>query len=93
MEAWNDTTLLWNDLPLISDITDSPSLERDLDIMSWEEEDMDDYQTRTRSFFVPPSDNEYTLYFTKCDDDAVLFFSQDGAAENKVTGNFRVFFI
>ena len=79
LEGWNHTAA-WD----VEDDSTPPIFTEQLDAFTWEENDVDFITTMTKSFFIPPFDSEYSLHFTECNDEAVLFFSENGDEEHKV---------
>ncbi|CAG2205079.1 unnamed protein product [Mytilus edulis] len=84
-EQFSSTYHSFADLPNVADLltnaTDYSSSV--IDEFYFDENDLDEYSTRTHGYFIPPHTGQYTLHI-KCDDAAILYLSTDEDPANKV---------
>lgn len=84
-EQFSSTYHSFADLPNVADLltnaTDYSSSV--IDELYFDENDLDEYSTRTHGYFIPPHTGQYTLHI-KCDDAAILYLSTDEDPANKV---------
>ena len=90
--TWNSTAQYNLDLDAVPSITDPPLREEHIDGFRWlqlnadTDVSLDTFVTKFRTFFIPPSDNDYMLYLLS-DNEAQLWMADPDNGTMKVVAD------